>query len=596
MKTGGRPILVLFRSRRTTAAAEAAACETLAGLQHALHPREVVYHNVERGPLRPASWFRFDAVLLHASFLELRRSPTFSRSKWRMRWIADLSGRKIALPHDEFDHAHVLDEWLCELGVDTVFTDVPADRRGEIYPFLSQRAHFVPCLGGFDLAAAVEATALRPSPTSRPVDVIFAPPSAAPEQNSERSTAADRALGAFSHRARTFDLRTDAALRRAGPISLNERLARIAAAKVMVDLEPAAGLLDRRGEVAAYRTWQAALVAGSQASLKRSLLDTEPPPTHCAAVAARHLEAIASKTVLVLPEGQYAGLLEPHRHYLPLQADLGNLAEVVATLRDPRQLEAVAERAYAAVVAERHVAETSAVAQLQAEIQSSMLPQRSSDAITTTFAEWVCRLNSAGRAQFDGIDARTGSRRRGRSMLFGFMRLLRRSGAARTAFKAALFSIRLGRLPRLLAAARDIARLSVLHDYVAACGDRLSTTVRYEPTPAGLRLVLTTCEASGWTDGARLESVPTICRSGGDLHETIHEIVWQRKSAHDLEPYRFTNVDGLGCMIGPDLRYNLDGLVTLARSSPSAAQQLWEFALHPCCVVSSAPAFRLQVA
>jgi hypothetical protein len=51
-------------------------------------------------------------------------------------------------------------------------------------------------------------------------------------------------------------------------------------------------------------------------------------------ISPRHLEAAAFGVCQVLLPGRYEGLLQPHVHYVPLEADYSNVDDVVAALRD----------------------------------------------------------------------------------------------------------------------------------------------------------------------------------------------------------------------------------------------------------------------
>ncbi len=68
------------------------------------------------------------------------------------------------------------------------------------------------------------------------------------------------------------------------------------------------------------------------------------------AISPRHLEACATRTVQILVEGSYSGVLQPGVHYLELKRDLSNLDAVLETVaaEDSRE---IAERAYADIVA-----------------------------------------------------------------------------------------------------------------------------------------------------------------------------------------------------------------------------------------------------
>lgn len=57
-------------------------------------------------------------------------------------------------------------------------------------------------------------------------------------------------------------------------------------------------------------------------------------------------EAIALKTVLILYEGEYSGILVPNRHYIPLKKDFSNFADVVALIDNNEALEKIADTAF----------------------------------------------------------------------------------------------------------------------------------------------------------------------------------------------------------------------------------------------------------
>jgi hypothetical protein len=64
------------------------------------------------------------------------------------------------------------------------------------------------------------------------------------------------------------------------------------------------------------------------------------------AISPRLFEAAQTKTAQLLVEGAYDGILEPETHYFPLRSDLSNLTEALERIRDPRETEAMAERAW----------------------------------------------------------------------------------------------------------------------------------------------------------------------------------------------------------------------------------------------------------
>jgi hypothetical protein len=68
-------------------------------------------------------------------------------------------------------------------------------------------------------------------------------------------------------------------------------------------------------------------------------------------ISPRMFEAIAVRTALILFPGEYSGILKPWAHYIPLEKDFSNIAEVVDKLRDIEFLTALTRRAYEDIIA-----------------------------------------------------------------------------------------------------------------------------------------------------------------------------------------------------------------------------------------------------
>ena len=61
-------------------------------------------------------------------------------------------------------------------------------------------------------------------------------------------------------------------------------------------------------------------------------------------------EAISLKTVLILFEGEYSGVIKPNIHYIPLKKDFSNVDEILKKLEDIEYLKNITERAYKDVI------------------------------------------------------------------------------------------------------------------------------------------------------------------------------------------------------------------------------------------------------
>jgi hypothetical protein len=63
-------------------------------------------------------------------------------------------------------------------------------------------------------------------------------------------------------------------------------------------------------------------------------------------VSPRVFEAIASRTVLVLFEGNYSNVMVPDVHFIPLKKDFSNLGQVIEQLQDNEYIDGMARRAW----------------------------------------------------------------------------------------------------------------------------------------------------------------------------------------------------------------------------------------------------------
>lgn len=66
-------------------------------------------------------------------------------------------------------------------------------------------------------------------------------------------------------------------------------------------------------------------------------------------ISPRCFEAIILKTVLVLYEGEYSGILVPNRHYIELKKDFSNINEVLQLIQDDSYLQNMADVAFSEV-------------------------------------------------------------------------------------------------------------------------------------------------------------------------------------------------------------------------------------------------------
>ena len=306
---------------------------------------QIIYYNAMHGA---PSWLRHscpDAVILHTTLLCLRWSDYFLHWKNNLGWVGELDCIKIALPQDEYDHSEILDEWLWEWGISVIFTNFDKSKRKLLYPIMHDKAYFQECFTGYldHPAGAQRAEAF--SEQLRSNHIVY------------RATQLPYCFGShgqLKHRigevvakmASAYDLQVDISTKQEDTIVGDEWLRFLASSKAVIGCESGSSVLDRRGEIRAQINVLLNMEPNISFEGIRKQLSCGWDDYDFFALSPRHFEAIMTKTCQILVEGDYSGVLEPNKHYIPLKKDFSNLDEVLERVRDDPSIQDMAERAY----------------------------------------------------------------------------------------------------------------------------------------------------------------------------------------------------------------------------------------------------------
>lgn len=311
---------------------------------------QILYHNAIDAAPPWVAWTAPDLCILHTTFLGARWNYDFDEYRRRFRWVSRLRCSKVALPQDEYDHAAVLDEWLLELGVTSVYSCFGPEQLGTLYPrLLERRVSFHETLTGFINEDAARSVAARMTPHSqRRRDIVYRARNL-PYWFGSQGQLKHRIAGVVRERAADLGLDTDISTREEDTIYGDTWLDFLMSGRAVIGSESGSTVLDARGEVQ-RRIRQ---LLADQPDLTFAEVDEQMPAGWDSyaffAISPRHLEAVVTKTTQVLVEGRYSGVLEPERHYIPVRRDFSNLDEALERLRDIEAVEEMAERAYSDV-------------------------------------------------------------------------------------------------------------------------------------------------------------------------------------------------------------------------------------------------------
>lgn len=321
-------------------------------------------HALEAGPMRHQilywnafygipSWRKLvgpqlDAVLLHTTLLCNRWNEPgyFQALKEKLGWVRELDCPKVALPQDEYDHADILDEWLHELGVTVVFSNFDEPTRNLLYSRMTGKTAFHQCLTGYiEEATARSCEAWVPPITARPNDIVYRA-TRLPYWFGSHGQLKSRLAEVFQERARARGLVTDISIREEDIIVGERWLNFLGSGKAVIGCESGSSVLDRRGALMARVQDLCRTHPGISFQEVNRRMPEGWDRYEFFALSPRHLEAVITKTCQILVEGRYAGVLEPHTHYIPVKRDLSNVDDALDQLQDLERIQGMAERAY----------------------------------------------------------------------------------------------------------------------------------------------------------------------------------------------------------------------------------------------------------
>ena len=307
---------------------------------------------------RPPRWLRrvpVDLVVFHTTYLAKRGSPThWPRLVERARPLKDLGAALVALPQDEYLPPAPLCEFVEEFGIEHVFSVAPESEWAAIYPTVDRsRTQISRVLTGYldpETVAAVERRAAA-NGRERPLDVGYRAKDLPAWLGRHAKLKADVGR-AVADAAPAHGLSVDISTRPEDTLIGDDWMRFLLSCRYTIGVEGGASILDHDGSI--RRCCEAVLADRPDATfdeLERECFPGRDGEFRLFALSPRHLEAVAARTCQVLVEGDYDGVLEAGRHYLPLRRDFSNLDEVLETIRRDDQRERIIDTAYREIVA-----------------------------------------------------------------------------------------------------------------------------------------------------------------------------------------------------------------------------------------------------
>jgi hypothetical protein len=285
---------------------------------------------------------QFDCVVFHYSIVISSSNYLVESFAERLR---QYGGYKVLFIQDEYRFVNRTVDAVARLGVDIIYSVLNEDVRDRIYHHASIRnVRRKTTLTGFVPEHLLSLQVLGYD--KRPIDVgyrarrLFASLGATGQ---EKWQIGER----FTEDAKPYDLRCDIEYEEGRRLYGQKWISFIMNCKAVLGTESCVSFIDFDGTVMPkVDAYELAHPEESIADIQTKFLGDRDGELAIRVISPRCFEAAALRTLMILYPGRFSGILEAWRHYVPLERDHSNIAEVIAVLRDPVRAQSIVDNAY----------------------------------------------------------------------------------------------------------------------------------------------------------------------------------------------------------------------------------------------------------
>ena len=287
-----------------------------------------------------------DVFIVNYDFLNYRFTPLWPYIKNRHKKIAQRAGKVVAIAQDDFWANKLLDNWCMDWDVDRILTPISNDL-GVLYPRSIKTKEFRTALTGYVKSGPIPQTALL---RDRPIDlgqrVRDMPPHLGRLAQAKSKQAVVMATAATS-----AGFNVDVSTRVEDSFIGAAWFDFLSSCKFTVGMKGGASLHDPYGLT--HTKVQAYLARHPEAGfdeIERKCFKGKDMKHEFTAISPRLFESSMAGTCQILQRDDYLGVLEPWRHYIPLERNFSNVNEVVSTMKDLDKCQEIVTNARIALV------------------------------------------------------------------------------------------------------------------------------------------------------------------------------------------------------------------------------------------------------
>ncbi len=325
--------------------------------QHNFH-----YLNVFNGIPEFIKKVKYDAVILHYTFLAGDRFLKDDRSWFnKTKGLEEVSGYKIAIPQDEYDHTERLCHLFKRVSVQAVYTCFDKDEDiKKAYPFeIAGVKKFFKVYTGYVDEKKISSLKSKWVPFGdRPIDIGYRA-RMLPAYFGRHGQLKYRLVGIFNKALKGKCLNTDIQNTNHTFTDENAKVVKhgrswydfLLSCKAFIGCEGGSSLLDFDGSIK-ERIFEYSLKYPNADfdEIEEKCFKGLDYNISCFALSPRHFEAVMTKTLQILVEGNYGGIFKAWEHYIPVKGDFSNLDEIFEILKDHAYCQKITDQAFNDIV------------------------------------------------------------------------------------------------------------------------------------------------------------------------------------------------------------------------------------------------------
>jgi len=285
----------------------------------------------------------FDVIIVHYSLSLLNTHYLSSSAKERLK---KYTGLKVLFLQDEYRAINKMIEEINNLDVDVLFTCFPNSEMNRIYPKEKlNKLSIYNNLTGY-IPDRLHSTEDIPLTSQRKLHVGYRARKL-PFWYGELGYEKWNIVKKWKEHVADSLLATDLSYKENDRIYGKKWISFLKSCKTTLGVESGASVMDFTGELEEQtELYQLMHPRESFENIQARFLKKHEGLYKLNQISPRCFEAIALKTVLVLYEGEYSGILNPNHHFIELKKDFSNIHQVISLIKNDNFLQTMANRTY----------------------------------------------------------------------------------------------------------------------------------------------------------------------------------------------------------------------------------------------------------